>query len=158
MRATVALFTSKNANVSKATCSSLLLQYWLVFLAGSKLCGSNAEPTTGPDQRGLQAGNKLDLPSEHGAWSVNSRNARKQKRWNRNYLQESFHRQGSRKNNQKQKQPTSKKPQHKRNSRWCGPFSLVVLSQRRGRVTTLSRQTPSETLSSKASAKHIQVS
>ena len=40
----------------------------------------------------------------------------------------------------------------------CGPFSLVVLSQRRGRVTTLSGQTLSETLSSKASAKHIQVS
>ena len=28
----------------------------------------------------------------------------------------------------------------------CGPFSLVVLSQRRGRVTTLSGQTLSETL------------
>ena len=26
---------------------------WLVFLAGSKLCGSNAEPTTRPDQGGL---------------------------------------------------------------------------------------------------------
>ena len=40
----------------------------------------------------------------------------------------------------------------------CGPFSLVVLSQRRGQVTTLSGQTLSETLSSKASAKHIPVS
>ena len=40
----------------------------------------------------------------------------------------------------------------------CGPFSLVVLSQRRGRVTTLSGPTLSQTLSSKASAKHIQVS
>ena len=30
----------------------------------------------------------------------------------------------------------------------CGPFSLVVLSQRRGRVTTLSGSTLSETLSS----------
>ena len=31
----------------------------------------------------------------------------------------------------------------------CGPFSLVVLSQRRGRVTTSSGPTLSETLSSK---------
>ena len=37
----------------------------------------------------------------------------------------------------------------------CGPFSLVVLSQRRGRVTTSSGPTLSETLSSKASAKHF---
>ena len=37
----------------------------------------------------------------------------------------------------------------------CGPFSLVVLSQRRGRVTTSSGPTLSETLLSKASAKHF---
>ena len=37
----------------------------------------------------------------------------------------------------------------------CGPVSLVVLNQRRGRVTTSSGPTLSETLSSKASAEHF---
>ena len=57
------------------------------------------------------------LPSEHGAWSVNSRDMRKQKGWNWNYLQESFHRLGSRttKNKNQKTQQTTK---NTKRSRW----------------------------------------